>query len=138
MNANTEKSMRAPRFKDGVAEGSVLEKSGYHQPGGRGRNAPRCGCSKTTEKGAYRDVTVELPDGSIVHYYHQSPVVVRDGQQYRLDNHGYKTSTTKERINRHIPSGYSVVQRDFTWYVETPDGDRLEFENGMVLDTREH
>jgi len=76
-------------------------------------------------------VTVEY-GGATVHFYHQSAVVVRDGRTLRLDSHGYRTSTTKKRINRHLPAGYSVVQRDYDWYLETPDG-REEFRDGMTV-----
>lgn len=126
------KELAAPRFSEATDRGTVTNQGSYHQPGGN-RHTPHCGCEKTTRKGAYRDVTVELPDGRVVHFYHQSPVVVRDGDTYRLDSHGYRTSTTKERINRHTPPGYKVIQRDFEWYVTTPDGDRLEFRDGMTI-----
>jgi hypothetical protein len=142
--------MQAPKFKDAVENGSVVNKSGYHQPGkprGMRRNAPHCGCEKTTEKGAYRDVTVEMPDWRTVHFYHQSPVVVNAGPMYLLDSHGHKANrrysengspTTKDRIRGHLPSGFNVVQRDFKWFVKTPDGDRLEFEDGMVIDASDY
>lgn len=118
-----------PSFGDATERGEIVEKSGYHQPG-RGR--VYCGCDLTTRKGAYRDVTVRV-DGVTVHYYHQSPVVVTDGETWRIDNHGYKTATTKERICRYLPAGYSVIQRDFEWFVTTPDGERLPFKNGMTI-----
>jgi hypothetical protein len=76
------------------------------------------------------------PDGRTLYYYHQSAVVVEsaDGERLRLDSHGYQTSTTKERINRHTPGGYHVVQRDYAWYLKTPDGERVEFIDGMVIE----
>lgn len=151
MDATYQNTMQAPKFQDGIENGSIVNKSGYHQPnGGRGgmrRSAPRCGCENTTEKGAYRDVSVDMPDGRTVHYYHQSPVVVADGPLYRLDSHGYKaerrhkepgSSTTKQRINRHTPSGFKVVRDDFKWFVKTPDGERVGFEDGMIVNANDY
>lgn len=140
-------SIDVPRFESAVAAGEIVEKSGYHQPdnGGRSRGGGfRCSCEKTTRKGAYRDVTVDMPGGNRVFFYHQSPVVVRtrDGR-YRLDSHGYRSSTTKERISRHLPRGYKVVQRDFEWFVKSwdpladyddRDPEMIEFEDGMVVE----
>lgn len=121
-----------PGFREATEKGTVEDKSGYHQPRSGQRIGYGCRCSLTTEKGAYRDVTVQF-NGATVHFYHQSPVVIKKGRTYRLDSHGYKTSTTKERINRYIPGGYRVYQSDFEWYLSTPDGER-EFQDGMTIE----
>ena len=139
----------APSFNSATSEGEVTHKGGYHQPGDafytRSRGRVSCGCKKTTEKGMYRDVLVEMPDGRRVRFYHQSPVVVEstDGR-LRLDSHGYKakggmsgSSTTKERINSELPRGFRLYQEDFVWYVSLPDGDRVEFEDGMIINPAE-
>jgi hypothetical protein len=120
----------APRYREARDSGTVTDQSGYHQPGG---TRPHCGCSLDTEKGAYRDVTVEMPDGRTAHFYHQSPVVVQKDGQYRLDSHGYRTSTTKERINRYLPTGFRVFQEDYEWYLSGPGGGRKEFHDGMII-----
>lgn len=122
------KTKPKPTFIETVEKGEIIKKSGYHQPGGRGGCTT---CKRTTEKGAYRDVSVSL-SGSTVHFYHQSPVVIEYSDFYQLDSCGYRTSTTKERINRHIPFGYKVIQQDYEWYLETPDG-RTDFSDGMVI-----
>lgn len=130
-----------PEYGEAVENGNILEKDGWHKPtpnGVRDRR-PACGCKPADgNKGAYRDVSVEMDDGGrhVVHFYHQSPVVVYHRGRYRLSSCGWQTRTTKERINRYNPSGYRVVQRDFDWYLETPDGERVEFADGMVLDVR--
>lgn len=118
------------RFKDAKEQGEVVEKNGYHQPR---KLRTGCGCRLTTDKGAYRDVTIALDD-RIIHYYHQSPVVTElpDGS-FKIDSCGYRTSTTKERINRYLPSGYYLYQEDYEWFLKTPDGER-EFTDGMRID----
>lgn len=128
---------KTERFGDATSEGRVVERDGWHSLDERRSlhgHHPGCGCRKTTDKGAYRDVSVEMPDGRVIHYYHQSPVVVElpDGR-LRLSSCGYRTATTKERINRHLPSGYFVRQRDFEWYLEMGNY-TVDFEDGMVVD----
>ena len=137
-----DQKLRSYGFDEATEAGEITNRDGYHQPRSGGRNAPRCGCSLTTDKGAYRDVTVEWGDVTI-HFYHQSAVVVTDGRHYRLDSHGYKTATTKERINRYLPSGFKLVQRDYEWYLKCWDpaadyDDRdptlQEFHDGMLIE----
>lgn len=117
-------------FSKALENGTITHRNGYHQPDNWNYNRRHCGCKNVTEKGAYRDMSIEI-DGKTVHYYHQTPVAVeKDGKVY-LNNGGYKTSTTKTRINRYSP--HKVIQRDFEWYVVI-DGEKHEFVNGMELE----
>jgi len=104
------------------------EKSGYHQ-------CRNCNCTLTTRKGAYRDVIVTFDDVTVV-YYHQNPVVIKSDNQIKISSCGYKTKTTKERINDHLPSGFYVRQEDYTWYLEKPDSERVEFYDGITINKR--
>jgi len=114
------------RFKTAKEKGRIVNKDGYHQ-------CRNCYCSLTTRKGAYRDITIEL-DGKELCFYHQSLIVIKNkDNSYELNSHGYRTKTTKERINRYIPSGFRVYQEDFTWYVSKPDGKVQEFKDGMII-----
>ena len=45
---------------------------------------------------------------------------------------GWRTVTTKNRINRYLPSGFYVRQEAYVWYIEAPDG-RTEFEDGHLI-----
>ena len=64
--------------------------------------------------------------------FHNTDVVTISPQNiYTLNNGGWQTVTTKERINRYAP--VDIVQRDFSWYIDTLEG-RLEFYNGMQVD----
>ena len=128
---------QVPDFGLALREGVVTNQESYHKPQ-RPRSTwdsrPSCECVKTTPKGAYRDVTIEVFDMTI-HFYHQSPVVVeRDDGQVRLSSCGYRTSTTKERINRYIPRGYRVYQEDFEWFLSQPSGPDIPFVDGMVIE----
>lgn len=78
-------------------------------------------------------MTVELANGMVIHYYHQSPVVVEHPSgEITISSCGYDTRTTKERINQYLPSSYRVYQEDYEWHLRTPEEDR-KFEDGMVI-----
>ena len=48
-------------------------------------------------------------------YLHHSPIALYDGQRLRINNHGYTTHTTKERLNA-LP-GVNIYQKNWTWYL---------------------
>lgn len=51
-------------------------------------------------------------------HYHNTNVVTYDGQGNILLNHGgYKTATTKRRMNKYTPHDVEVFQRKGDWYV---------------------
>lgn len=56
-------------------------------------------------------------DGSVVIRLHDTDIVTTKGQNIKLDTGGWFSKTTKERINQYLPRRYSVVQRNFDWYI---------------------
>ena len=54
-----------------------------------------------------------------------------------LDSGGYRTTTTKDRINRFLPLEFRLVQRNWNWIIqEMEDGiyrDRELFHDGMQI-----
>lgn len=130
MVSTTKAKVDAPVYRHAVENGKVVERDGWHDPNSRSFHQS-CGCDLDTDNGAYRDVVVEY-NGKTIHYYHHSPVVVKANGEIRIDACGWKTTTTKDRINQNLPSSYFVKQRDFEWFVETPNGEK-QFESGMVI-----
>lgn len=129
-------NLNPPSFLRAKEKGKVVKKDGWHNPDGRrplGYSTRGCNCRKTTDKGAYRDVKVELAYRT-VYYYHQNPVVSRNGNRIRLSSCGWHTVTTKERINRCLPSGYRLFQKDFDWFLRKPNGETVDFQDGMVVE----
>ena len=45
---------------------------------------------------------------------------------------GYRTVTTKARLNEYGPNG--VSQKNWVWYVGTPSGEDVDFVNGIFID----
>lgn len=113
-------------------EGECLEYDGWHNPDAY-RYLPSCGCTKITDKGAYRDEIYQL-DGVKVYYLHQNPIVIETEDSFILDSCMWRTKTTKERINGYLP--YSVgrlFQSRKRWFVGN-HGDKAErFYDGMKL-----
>jgi len=50
----------------------------------------------------------------------------------RLDSGGWRTVTTKERMNRYVPAGFGLYQKAHVWYIDTPSGVE-EYSDGMIL-----
>jgi hypothetical protein len=71
--------------------------------------------------------------------YYQTKVVEFDAKTITLDNGGYATKSTKERMNQAASQydlGYYVFQNGGKWFVSLGVDD-LEFVNGSVTLNRE-
>ena len=75
--------------------------------------------------------------------YHDTNVVIYDGHNVSLDSGGFKTATTKRRMNQASAQwniGYHVYQRDFEWFVsfplsgmeDIPFVDRMKFSKSKI------
>jgi len=71
------------------------------------------------------DVYVTLHGNRVIRFTHNPPDII-------LSSGGHKSSTTKDRLNRYTPSGFRVVQEDYRWYLETPDG-RVPFTDQISI-----
>jgi hypothetical protein len=48
---------------------------------------------------------------------HWTDIVTATAEEARYSSGGWQTHTTKDRINRYLPSGWVLSQRDFVWYL---------------------
>lgn len=67
--------------------------------------------------------------------YHTTPVVQAYNKSVRLDSGGWRTNTTKTRMNqasRELGLGFNVSQKDYDWFV-THKGKKKPFKDGMIL-----
>lgn len=71
----------------------------------------------------------EAPNECVIRL-HSNPIVTihRDGS-YKLSSCGWRTNTTKSRINQYSPVGVSQVKG--VWYIETIEGGRVIFTDGI-------
>lgn len=68
--------------------------------------------------------------------YHATQIVHWSPAFITLRNGGYQTVTTKRKMNQashQFGLGYSVFQRNFDWFVTLPNGQTVEFEDGMTF-----
>jgi len=77
---------------------------------------------------------VEMPDGSIGLKFHRTVILTYnvDGTM-TVDSGGYRTSTTKERMNQALPDGFRIFAKRGTWYVDAPNGETYEFQDGYKV-----
>lgn len=67
--------------------------------------------------------------------YHRTQVVRYNSQEIILNSGGWRTSTTKTRMNQasnQFNLEYYVFQRDYEWFVDY-QGEEIPFTDGLVL-----
>jgi len=91
-----------------------------------GRNKHDRPCANNTKAMlcANDGVGIKLHNTVILLFFRDDSVV--------LDSGGWQTVTTKERMNRYLPSGYSIYQEQSIWYLSHSDG-RVAFADGMRI-----
>ena len=66
---------------------------------------------------------IKLHDTEVVRFYVDGTVQIQNG--------GFQSNVTKDRINQFIPRGH-VFQRNYNWYYHR-DGKDYTFQNGMLI-----
>jgi hypothetical protein len=68
---------------------------------------------------------------SVVHY--NIEILRKEGNIYTLKNGGHFSHTTKKMINRLLPEGYYLKQKDSEWFIKTIDGKVIEWREGVTF-----
>jgi len=79
--------------------------------------------------------TVSTNNGTTRVKYHNTDVVSFDQDKITLDTGGWKTVTTKTRMNQtsnQFNLGYRVYQRNFEWFVDYKD-QTYKLTNGVLI-----
>lgn len=79
-------------------------------------------------------------DGRQIVRYHTTDVVSYNAENIILNSGGWRTSTTKSRMNQasaEFGLGFGVYQKDSAWIVRFGGNEEM-FEDGMALDRRNH
>lgn len=83
--------------------------------------------------------TIASRNGNTLITYHSTVIVEFDPDCVILRTGGYATVTTKRKMNqaaRQFDLPYSVIQRDFDWFVVTATGEYPFNDREFVLDRR--
>lgn len=83
--------------------------------------------------------TVRMNDGVLSVVYHQTEVVKATPTQITLNHGGYRTNTTKTRMNQasnQYGLNYRVFQQNYDWYVwinrGTPEAKTIPFDSQTI------
>jgi len=68
-----------------------------------------------------------------LHYYNTDIVLYNPDGSLSLNSGGYRTVTTKQRINWALPQGWYLYQKDWEWFITQPDGTDIPFLDGMTV-----
>lgn len=71
-------------------------------------------------------------NGTSFYRLYNTNILVINEKYIQLNTDGFTTNHTKNCMNDNLPDGYSVYQKDFKWYVNTPEGIR-DFEDNMII-----
>ena len=87
------------------------------------------GKRNATKRKIGNNTTAEIMgDGSVGIMLHSTYVVkIHPDNTYTLNSGGWRTSTTKDRINKYTNAG--LYQKDWVWYLR----DGTEFYDGYIL-----
>lgn len=80
--------------------------------------------------------TIATVDGVTSVTYHATTVVKWDKWGIVLDSGGWRTATTKTRMNQaanQFGLEFRVYQEKGEWYVDTPHDSGMQFSDGMVI-----
>ena len=84
----------------------------------------------------YKTAWTQDDEGGCV-IYTKTKIVEWVGNRITLNSGGWETVTTKRKMNQashQFGLGFGVFQRDFTWYVDTPQGETVRYYDGMTLE----
>lgn len=77
-----------------------------------------------------------IGENKIAMYYHDTPVAIyHQNGNIELFSGGYKTRTTKERMNQALRhKSVKVYQYKYEWYLHSFDGNVIQpFSDGMII-----
>lgn len=70
---------------------------------------------------------------AVVRYHATDVVVAGSGGTVTLNSGGWRTATTKRRINAFLPEGWHLYQHRHEWFLRAPDGREVPFADGITL-----
>lgn len=87
-----------------------------------------------TDRPYANNTRISLEDKVIVVRLHGNPIVRFYPDHVTLNNCGWRTLTTKERMNRFLPDGFAIYQHRNVWYIRNyRTGDAWLYFHGIQI-----
>lgn len=66
--------------------------------------------------------------------FHDTDIMVFESDHVTLNSGGYITKTKKERLNKYLPQGVYINQKNFEWYInDSRDNSKKLFYDGITI-----
>jgi hypothetical protein len=75
-----------------------------------------------------RSTIVEKEGEKIDIWYHETPILSFWKDRFKINSGGWRTMSTKERINEFLPGEFRITQKDSVWYLNG-----LPYYDGMIV-----
>lgn len=118
----------------------ITERKGHHKPNSQ-RYPHNCGCEPSTSGGySYRDKVAEATNMKAtewdrIRFYHQAPVVKKNADLIQVNTYGHGLNpTTRERINKELPRGFKLKQKNYEVKLRLPNGDLIDVPRRFKID----
>ena len=93
--------------------------------------------NRNVRKVGNNTLLLRFPNGNVALRLHNTHILVfHPNGTVQVNTGGWRTVTTKARINEYLPCHAGLTQKDFTWYWSTGDG--VTFEEGDVVTAEGH
>ncbi len=74
---------------------------------------------------------------TVIRFHNTDVLVMHDNGGFELNSGGYRTTTTKERINNYIPGGWGIYSDKGVWYLTNrTKGKTVPFDDGITVGPR--
>lgn len=89
---------------------------------------------------ANNTLEIQYEDGTQAIRLHDTNIIIYDHKDMILNSGGWRTKTTKDRINDYIDYAFTIIQRKSQWYLFNKDKQEIEsvFYDGITIDTIHH
>lgn len=88
---------------------------------------------KISKRIANNVLEIDYPTKDVIRLY-DTDIVTMESDHITLNSGGFQTVTTKKWINKYLPQGVNLYQKDFNWYIsDSRDNTVKEFVDGITI-----
>lgn len=87
-----------------------------------------------TKRIANNTLLIDYGNGKRAIRFHETDIITEENGELTLDNGGYLTKTTKDRMNKYLGElGYCITQKNYEWFIAGTGFGLVKFHNGIKL-----